>query len=175
VPNQRDYQAHLNRHSVTIPQISESLRVVEPGVWSADWAWGLPLIVLTVVIHVLGLGLMNLRALQIFSRTQGRHPTAVFVSVMGTMTLLATSLHAMEASIWAACYEFLGALPNFRYAMLYSLGAMTTFGNSNLSLEARWKLMGAIEALSGWLLFGLTTAFLFGMTQKVWARSDHRS
>jgi len=24
--------------------------------WISDWAWGLPLIVLTVVIHVLGLG-----------------------------------------------------------------------------------------------------------------------
>jgi hypothetical protein len=28
--------------------------------------------------------------------------------------------------------------------------------------------MGAIEALNGCLLFGLTTAFMFGMIQKVW-------
>jgi hypothetical protein len=35
-------------------------------------------------------------------------------------------------------------------------------------LEGRWQLMGAIEALNGSLLFGLTTAFLFGMIQKVW-------
>jgi hypothetical protein len=159
---------------VTIPQISESLRVVDPGIWTADWAWGLPLIVVTVVIHVLGLGLMNLRAAQIFGRTQSHHPTVVFVTVMGTMTLLATFLHAIEAAIWAVCYEFLGTLPNFRYAMLYSLGAMTTIGTFNLSLEDRWKLMGAIEALSGWLLFGLTAAFLFGLIQKVWSRADHR-
>jgi hypothetical protein len=46
---------------------------------------------------------------------------------------------------------------------------MTTFGNTAVNLEDRWKLMGAIEALSGWLLFGLTTAFLFGMIQKVWS------
>jgi len=31
--------------------------------------------------------------------------------------------------------------------------------------------MGSIEALNGWLLFGLTTAFLFGMLEEVW-RSD---
>jgi len=36
-------------------------------------------------------------------------------------------------------------------------------------LEDRWQLMGAIEALGGWLVFGLTTAFLFGMIQKVWS------
>jgi len=27
---------------------------VGPTAWHADWAWGLPLIVLTVVVHVFG-------------------------------------------------------------------------------------------------------------------------
>jgi hypothetical protein len=156
---------------VTIAQIALNPSLTEPGVWRDDWAWGLPLIVLTVVIHVLGLGLMNLRTVQTFAGDkQHRHPTLVSVSLMGTVTLLATCLHAVEAAIWALCYEFLGSLPNFKTAMLYSLGAMTTFGNAGISLEERWRLMGAVEALSGWLLFGLTTAFLFGMIQKVWWR-----
>ena len=37
--------------------------------------------------------------------------------------------------------------------------------------------MGALEALNGMLLFGLTTAFLFAMIQKVWplgSRGRHR-
>ena len=29
--------------------------------------------------------------------------------------------------------------------------------------------MGALEALNGWLLFGLTTAFLFSIMEKVWS------
>jgi hypothetical protein len=144
--------------------------LVTPGVWRDDWAWGLPLIVLTVVIHVLGLGLMNSRAVRIIGRREDHHPTVVFALATGTMTLLATSLHAMEAGIWAVCYEFLGALPDFRSAMLYSLGAMTTFGSASVDLESRWSLLGAIEALSGWLLFGLTTAFLFAVIQRVWWR-----
>jgi hypothetical protein len=28
--------------------------------------------------------------------------------------------------------------------------------------------MGALEALNGWLLFGLTTAFLFAIIEKAW-------
>ena len=91
--------------------IALGLLVLTPESWRDDWAWGLPLIVLTVVIHVLGLGLMNERASQIFRRTERRHPTVVFALVMGTVTLLATSLHAMESGIWAICYQFLGALP----------------------------------------------------------------
>jgi hypothetical protein len=51
--------------------------------------------------------------------------------------------------------------------MLYSLSAMTTYGHSSLLLEDKWRLMGATEALNGWLLFGLSTAFLFSMIQEV--------
>jgi len=61
--------------------------------------------------------------------------------------------------------------------MLYSLSAMTSYGHANLFLEEQWQLMGALEALNGMLLFGLTTAVLFAMIQKVWllgSRGRHR-
>jgi len=34
-------------------------------------------------------------------------------------------------------------------------------------LEQRWQQVGALEALNGMLLLGLTTAFLFGIIQRV--------
>ena len=37
--------------------------------WGADWAWGLPLILLTVVIHVFGLGFINERVVLVLGRT----------------------------------------------------------------------------------------------------------
>jgi len=136
--------------------------------WSADWVWGLPLIVMTVLIHVLGLVVINQRAIRASNRTlQQRHPTAVFVAVMGSTTLAVTILHGVEASIWATAYRILGALPDRNSAMLYSLNAITSYGHENLRLEDHWHLLGALEALNGWLLFGLTTAFLFAMIQKV--------
>ena len=143
--------------------------IVTPITWRADWAWGVALIVLTVVMHVTGLGLMNRGAVLVFPHLEHRRQTWVgFAMVMGTLSLLATSLHALEASVWAASYWVLGALPDYKSAMLYSLNALTSYGHESLILENRWRLMGAIEALNGWLLFGLTTAFLFGMMEKVW-------
>ena len=128
------------------------------------------MIVLTVVIHVFGLGLIGVRVARIASRTlEHRHPTAAFVMVLGTTTLLATCLHALEAGLWAEAYRLLDALPDAKSAMLYSLNAITSYGHSSLMLEGHWQLMGAMESLNGWLLFGLTTAFLFGMVEKVWS------
>ena len=141
-----------------------------PANWSADWAWGLPLIVLTVLIHVSGLGLIAQRAVHDAGRMiERRHPRVAFVVVVGATTLLATCLHGLEAGIWALAYQFLGALPESRTAMLYSLNAMTSYGHTNLELQDHWHLMGALEALNGWLLFGLTAAFLFAVIQKVWS------
>lgn len=143
--------------------------VTEPQLgWTGNWAWGAPLIVMTVIIHVLGLGLISRGIGRASSgEIEHRHPMATFVVVMGATTLLATSLHAIEAGIWASAYLLVGALPEPRTAMLYSLSAMTSYGHASLFLQGNWQLMGAIEALNGWLLFGLTTAFLFSMIEKV--------
>ena len=139
----------------------------EPGVWRADWAWGIPLIVCTLVLHVLGMGLAHQTAVGFFARQeQHRRPMVVFGVVISAVTVWATCLHAAETALWALLYQILGARPDYASAMLYSMGAMTTYGHSGLYLEQGWQLMGAIEALSGWLLFGLTTAFLFSLIQK---------
>ena len=138
------------------------------GVWGADWAWGLPLIVVTVVFHVFCLGLINQTANKILHGFVCR-PRTVFVMLVGGATLLATCLHGFEAILWAIAYRHLNALPNNDSAVLYSLSAITSYGHANLVLESRWQLMGALEALNGWLLFGLTTAFLFAMFNKVWS------
>jgi len=160
----------LRGGSMRISQCALSFCVGAPAGWGADWAWGLPLIILTVVIHVLALAYINRKTSSVSSRVmERRHPTAAFAMIMGTVTLLATTLHAFEAGIWAGAYLIIGALPDGASAMLYSLSAITSYGHATLSLESQWQLLGAIEALNGWLLFGLTTAFLFGMLQKVWS------
>jgi hypothetical protein len=48
---------------------------------------------------------------------------------------------------------------------------MTSYGHENLQLAPHWHLMGSLEALNGWILFGLTTAFLFTVVQKAWSHS----
>ena len=80
------------------------------------------------------------------------------------------------AAAWAAAYVALHALPDFGTAMLYSLNAITAYGHSSTSLAYHWALMGALEALNGLLMFGLTTAFLFAVAQHVWpiSRVDKR-
>lgn len=148
---------------MNITQALITLDVAQETGWSVDWLWGVPLIVSTVVFHVTGLGLINRWVDRLTTDTIMRHHRIrAFMLVMAGVTLLATVLHAAEVIIWCLAYLAVGALPDGKTAMLYSLNAMTSYGHDNVMLEERWRLLGAIEALNGWLLFGLTTAFLFG-------------
>lgn len=132
--------------------------------WSGDWAWGIPLIVATVIMHVFGLGLIKGRAEKVM-RYGWMHQA---LSIAG-VTLSITFLHSLEVCLWALVFQFLKAVPDFQTAMLYSLNALTAFGHTDVQLERQWQLMGAMESLNGWILFGLSTAYLFALIQRIWS------
>lgn len=140
--------------------------------WGANWAWSVPLIIFTTVLHAYGLGLLHQA---VHSRTSSqeriRHPLFLSSFLIGGTALSVTILHGIEGMIWAFTYRLLGALPDNKSAMLYSLNAMTSYGHANLYLAPHWQMMGALEAFNGWILFGLTTAFLFTVIQRAWPQS----
>jgi MFS superfamily sulfate permease-like transporter len=143
--------------------------------WDGNWAWSLPLVMLTVIFHVIGLGLFNVQMIRLEEKIEGRRRyEATFVIVMGVTTVWTTILIGIEAGVWATAYRILGAIPDSRTAMLYSLSAITTYGYSEIFLAEHWRLMGALEALNGIMLFGLTTAFMYGMIQRVWPLERRR-
>jgi hypothetical protein len=96
-----------------------------------------------------------------------RFPGLRFAVVMGLTGLLVTVLHAMEAVIWAIAYAWRETLRDARMAMLYLLNAVTAYGHTDIKLAPHWQVLGALEALNGLMLFGLTTVFLLSAVHRV--------
>lgn len=143
--------------------------------WSNNWAWGLPLIVLTVLVHAFSLVVIRDRVvLELPLLLRARRSEVVLALLMVVTVLMLTVLHGVEATAWAGAYVILGARADFASAMLYSLSAMTSYGHANVFLAEHWQLMGAIEALNGMLLFGLSTAFLFAVLREHWPTRPQR-
>lgn len=130
--------------------------------------------VLTVVLHVVGLFIIRQRFDRILVEGNHRRMRIVALMFMAGTTVSVTVLHGTEAFLWAVGFRLLHALPDKKSAMLYSLSAMTTFGHSGSTLEPHWQLMGALEALNGLILFGLSTAFLYGILQEAWVRLGYK-
>ena len=149
---------------------------MEP-VWGASWIAGLSLITLTTAVHAFGVvmiyrGMMRrMRSGKVRLR-HARHRTAGAVAVVAIVGLLLTVLHGIEAGLWMLAYLALGAVGSRRDAMLYSLDSFTTRGASDVLLTPDWRLMGALEAADGMLLFGISTAFVFAVFQRIIALMD---
>jgi hypothetical protein len=138
------------------------------------WRWGLTLIALTMAIHATVVVTMAFVGVRVRARLESRglEPLSlvavlIFTSVM--MILLLAVLHGAECGIWAAAYLWLGALESPGDALLFSVDSMTTRGASGLTLQRHWQMMGALEAVDGVLLFGVSTAYMFAVMQTYWS------
>ena len=143
---------------------------------SASWMWGISLIVATIAIHAMGVVLMALVGLRIKPRVEARrHVIPIIIGVIAVAGLVLTVLLGIEAAMWAAAYLWLGTFHSSFDAMLFSVGSMTTVGAPGLALQRHWQMMGALEAASGALLFGISTAYIFGVMQVYWPMLSSRS
>ena len=139
-----------------------------------NWIWGLSLIALTMAIHrtgVLWIALADTSfrvRIERQNRLRSRHLLEITIGLVSVVGLLLAVLHGIEASLWAAAYWWLGALNSPADAILYSIDSISTRGASGLILEHQWRLMGALEAVDGMLLFGISTAYVFTIMQTYW-------
>jgi hypothetical protein len=138
-----------------------------------SWLWGLSLIVLTMAIHATAVVMLAFTDVRIRVRLETRRAKlrnliATLICVVGAIGLLLAVLHGIECGIWAAAYVWLGALDSPTDALLFSLDSMSTRGASGLTLHRPWQLMGALEAMDGMLLFGVSTAYIFAVMQRYW-------
>jgi hypothetical protein len=144
-----------------------------------NWTWGLSLTALTIAMHGAGVILMALAGVGIRARIKSRnhltlrHVAAIQIGLIGTVGLLLAALHGAEAALWAAAYRWLGALNSPTDAILYSVDSMSTLGASGVTLEPHWRMMGALEAMDGMLLFGISTAYIFAIMQTYWSLMTH--
>ena len=86
----------------------------------------------------------------------------LFIRLAGWMILL----HLGEIGVWAVIYLWRGAIGDIASALYFSAVTYTTTGYGDLVLPADWRLVGAIEALTGILMCGLSSGFFFAVVSR---------
>jgi len=125
-------------------------------------------VVLTVVIHALGLDVL-LRAL---FRSKGLAKTG-FRPVTGMVIGLACWLvlvHTLEIVVWGLFYFWRGCLPDVESAIYFSGVTYTTLGYGDVVLPREWRMLAPVEALTAILMCGLSTGLFFALVT-VWVRN----
>jgi hypothetical protein len=133
---------------------------------------GLVVTVATIAIHgvVLHSIVMSLRR----DLKRGLLGMRIWVNMSFVLAaiLLALAGHLAEIGLWAFALDISGAAPDIGAAIYSSAGSYTTSG-SDVVLPPQWKLLGPLEAVDGMLLFGVSTAFIFAVVNRlIHARFD---
>jgi hypothetical protein len=75
--------------------------------------------------------------------------------------------HLTEIALWAALFRICGEFKSFAVAYYHSAVNYTTLGYGDLIMSPSWKLLGPLEAADGALMFGVSTAMIFAVAQRL--------
>lgn len=134
---------------------------------------GLSATVGTILIHALVVHNIIIRMCRDLKRGRIGGQIGENLIFIGCTTLLSLAGHFLEVTLWAFVFDLCGGVADFRAALYCSAGNYTTVGSGDVVLSPRWKLLGPIEATAGVLMFGISTALIFAVIQRlIQARLD---
>ena len=70
-------------------------------------------------------------------------------------------LHLLQILVWALVYQLRGCFADFSTSFYFSATSYSTVGYGDVVLPERWRILGAIEAVTGVLMFGWSTGIIF--------------
>jgi hypothetical protein len=73
----------------------------------------------------------------------------------------------VQIVIWGALFMVLGEFSDVYEAVYHSAVNFSSLGYGDIVMSKRWKLMGPLEAANGVLMFGMTSAALMAILQRL--------
>jgi hypothetical protein len=132
----------------------------------ANLALGTLVISITVLVHTFGLIAVT-RAMSYLTNRFRMHRHRSRVLAMMSVVFGLFLVLTVEVWFWAIVYFMIGALPDFDHALYFSTVAFSTVGFGDIIPVVEWRLLGALEAINGFLMIGWSTAYLIAASTRV--------
>jgi len=91
-------------------------------------------------------------------------------ATLAVVAIFVSTGHLIQVGIWALVFLALGEFDGFRNAFYHSAVNFTTLGYGDIVMSEQWRLLGALEAGSGILMFGVSTALFFALISRLLER-----
>ena len=78
--------------------------------------------------------------------------------------------HLIQFSVWAGLFMLLNEFKDFNTALYHSIVNFSSLGYGDIVLSEDWRLLGALEACNGILMFGLSTGTLMVVMTRLFKR-----
>ena len=101
------------------------------------------------------------------------HKTANFgfdTYVISIVLVMLFAGHLVQAAIWAMLFMYVGEFSDFMTAFYHSTVNFASLGYGDIVMSEEWRLLGALEASNGVLMFGLSAGTMLSVMTKLFAR-----
>ena len=132
---------------------------------------GVFMMALTVAIHAIGSTMWLGYVVTWHDKWTNISGTRSLFRVVVLTAVVLLLLHFIEVVLWALFYFMLpdnAGLTSWPEAIYFSIVTFTTLGYGDITLSPAWRQLSGMEAMVGIVVFGLTTAILFTVIQRVW-------
>jgi hypothetical protein len=124
-------------------------------------------VVCTILIHALAV-MATVNVVR-HERRRGRAGSNFWIDLGIVVAAVSCALiaHLVEIAMWALLFMICGEFSAFGNAFDHSAVNYTTLGYGNVIMSPSWRLLGPLEAANGMLMFGVSTAMIFAVVQRL--------
>ena len=128
---------------------------------------GAGVVVCTILVHALALA-ATVNFLR-HERNLGRAGAGALIdlAIVALVISFAFVAHLIAIAFWAVLLVLCGGFQEFGTAYYPSSVNYTTLGYGDLLLTPSWRFLGPLEAANGALMFGVSTAMVFAVIQRL--------
>src|SRR5215831_14003921 len=128
---------------------------------------GVGAVTCTIFVHALALA-ATVNFVR-YERKLGRLGAGALIdlTIVALVIAFAFVAHLIEIALWAVLLVLCGEFQEFGIAFYCSAVNYTTLGYGDLLLTPSWRLLGPLEAANGALMFGVSTAIIFAVIQRL--------
>jgi len=80
--------------------------------------------------------------------------------------------HLAQIAIWAVLFMYLGEFTDFLTAFYHSTVNFASLGYGDIVMSEKWRLLGALEASNGVLMFGLSAGTMLSVMTNLFSRHN---
>ena len=125
------------------------------------------LVAIAIVVHSVSLIEFSRRLHLRQEELRDRQFDYTAILLLVGLGMLLITVHSIEILIFAGFYLWVGALHSVEEALYYSASCYATLGASTPFFAQEWRLVGAMEAVIGFILIGWSTAFMVSTVNRL--------
>ena len=128
-------------------------------------------VIISMVIQVTAVVVMLRYLMRIVSEPSNANAGVLFdCYVISIVLLVLFTGHLLQVGAWATLFQALNEFSDFQTAFYHSMVNFTSLGYGDIVMSERWRLLGALEASVGILMFGLSAGILVAVMNPLFAR-----